>query len=239
MMKNILMIIIVLAGILILFAVSIEKSSGIKIKSIDFEVKDDVWGIDVSHHQGDIDWDEVKRSEPSFVIAKATEGILHKDRKFKENIVSANRNGIPTGAYHFFSYRYPGKMQARHFLNFIGDAAYCMPLVLDVEYHSGMKRMKDVSGNILDFVNFVKERTGKYPIIYANCWYYEKYVEPVFKEAPVKWIASYTYEPNCLHTMHQSTDKFRLKGIKTYVDYNRFLGTKEEFNEIFFPCKVF
>lgn len=231
-------IIVCIVGLGFLFVSSSEKEvEPIKLKPIQFYLDSEMWGIDVSHHQGQIDWEKVKESNPAFVIVKATESVFHKDTKFKINIESANSHNIPVGAYHFFSYRFSGKRQADHFLKTIGDEADCIPLVLDVEHHPRMKRMHDISGNILEFVNVVKERTGKYPIIYANCWYYDRYVKPVLGDTAVKWIASYTYKPSCNYNIHQVTDKHKLKGINTYVDYNYFLGSLEDFNEIFFPCK--
>ena len=242
-MKNILISIFIFSQVGVILFFCFRSTGNVKEKinlhPIDFKLQSDIWGIDISHHQGKIEWGEVKKADPSFVIVKATEAVFHKDSKFKSNIESANSLNIPVGAYHFFSYRFSGKMQARHFLDVVGDEADCIPLVLDVEYHSRMNRMSNISKNILEFVNVVKESTGKYPIIYANCWYYDKYVKPVLGDKPEKWIASYTYKPSCGYMMHQSTDRHRLKGIDTYVDYNAFLGDKEDFNRIFFPCKTY
>ena len=62
-------------------------------------------GIDVSHHQGEIDWAKVSKAEMgkepvSFVFMKATEGVSMVDRRYKENYKGAAENGVLRGAYH-------------------------------------------------------------------------------------------------------------------------------------------
>ena len=63
----------------------------------------DVHGIDVSHHQGSIDWSAVAGDDVGFAFIKATEGGDHIDRRFEENWIGAAKAGIPRGAYHFFT----------------------------------------------------------------------------------------------------------------------------------------
>ena len=61
------------------------------------------FGIDVSHHNGDIDWAKLKDAEDLlFVYVKATEGATHMDRNFKANAKGAAEAGYLTGSYHFF-----------------------------------------------------------------------------------------------------------------------------------------
>ena len=60
-------------------------------------------GIDVSHHNGTIKWNEVvKNRKIKFVYVKATEGRSHKDTKFSQNVKGARKAGLEVGAYHFF-----------------------------------------------------------------------------------------------------------------------------------------
>ena len=63
-----------------------------------------VVGIDVSHHQGTINWEKVKWSQPDieFVYVKCSEGKTYVDPKFKENAVGAAAVGYKVGAYHYF-----------------------------------------------------------------------------------------------------------------------------------------
>ncbi|MCP4386368.1 MAG: lysozyme, partial [Hyphomicrobiales bacterium] len=59
-----------------------------------------VRGIDVSHHQGTIDWDAVVNDDIAFAWVKVSEGGDHRDREFERNIAEANRVGLPVGIYH-------------------------------------------------------------------------------------------------------------------------------------------
>ncbi len=75
-----------------------------------------VRGIDVSHHQGTIDWKAVPREKCQFVYIKATEGGDFRDRNFVENWRGSADAGLRRGAYHFFSLKTPGARQAANFI---------------------------------------------------------------------------------------------------------------------------
>ena len=68
------------------------------------ELRYDIHGIDISHHQGKISWDEIDTSYVKFVYIKATEGSDFQDSLFSFNRNEATRRGIPVGAYHFFTF---------------------------------------------------------------------------------------------------------------------------------------
>lgn len=59
-------------------------------------------GIDVSHYQGSIDWDEVVNNTPiSYAYLKATEGASLVDKTYARNLSEARRVGLSVGSYHF------------------------------------------------------------------------------------------------------------------------------------------
>ena len=72
----------------------------------------DVHGIDVSHHQGKIDWPAVAVDGVGFAFIKATEGGDFVDPRFAENWKASAKAGIPRGAYHFFTQCRPATVQA-------------------------------------------------------------------------------------------------------------------------------
>lgn len=82
-----------------------------------------IHGIDVSHHQGTIDWDKVATAtiaddaRVEFVFIKATEGKSHLDRNFQRNFRKAGQYGLIRGAYHYFSPNVSGDRQARYFMD--------------------------------------------------------------------------------------------------------------------------
>jgi lysozyme len=195
-----------------------------------------LWGVDMSHHQGSVDWEEISKENPAFLIMKASEGSTFTDPRFRSNLKSAENKGIPVGAYHFFSYSSSGKAQAKHFLDVVGEDAECRLLVLDVEYRRNMYQMTNISKEISDFMNLVKERTGKYPMIYSECSYYNRYLRPRFQNSLDRWICEFGRKPSCDHVIHQVTDRKRVSGYNGFVDYNEFTGSKEKFAELFLPC---
>ena len=80
------------------------------------------FGIDVSHHQGKIDWEKLFVKERydtiiHFVYCKATEGSDHLDTQWEKNRAELQELHIPNGAYHFFSPKTEPRPQAAHFLN--------------------------------------------------------------------------------------------------------------------------
>lgn len=66
----------------------------------------EIRGIDISHHQGNIDWEllrnaMIEKCPIRFILIKATEGTTIVDSKFKENFNNAREYGYIRGAYHF------------------------------------------------------------------------------------------------------------------------------------------
>ncbi len=86
-----------------------------------------VHGIDVSHHQGIVNWDQISRQDIHFVFAKATEGGDHVDSLFAYNWKEMRRVGLKKGAYHFFRPNMNPEIQAKIFIEnvelFAGDLA--------------------------------------------------------------------------------------------------------------------
>ena len=97
---------------------------------------ENVKGIDVSHWQGVINWDEVAKAGMKFVFIKATEGTNYsKLSYFKENAPKALAAGLKVGAYHYakFATVAEAKAEAAYFLDSISSFALNYPAVLDLE----------------------------------------------------------------------------------------------------------
>lgn len=97
-----------------------------------------VRGIDVSRHQGDIDWKRVAADDVSFAIIKATEGGDWVDPKFSENFREARAAGLKVGAYHFYRFNRTGAEQAQNFIKTVPRNRDMLPPVIDIEF-SGNK----------------------------------------------------------------------------------------------------
>jgi lysozyme len=90
-------------------------------------------GIDVSHHQGVVDWGKVAKSDVAFAILKATEGD-YVDETFARNLVGAHAAGLVVGAYHFFTLCRPGADQAANFLKVVPRDRAMFPPAVDIEF---------------------------------------------------------------------------------------------------------
>jgi lysozyme len=189
-----------------------------------------VRGIDVSHHQGIIDWGRVKASGQSFVFIKATEGADFRDRRFHENWALARAQGLVTGAYHYFTFCSPGLAQAENFLAVAPRAARTLPLAVDVEFTGncvGWENMDEIRRELLIFDEHVREHAGYSPLLYTT--------EDVRRElVPAElhprgyWLRSLWGEPSEDAKWHfwQYSDTGRVPGVSGVVDLNVFVGPR-------------
>ncbi len=127
-------------------------------------------GIDVSHHQGVIDWAQVAASGQRFVFAKATEGTTYVDPMYLLNRFGAGVNGIAFGAYHFA--RPDGEpgdavAEADHFLDSARPAPGNLVPVLDLERTGGLTHA-EVTAWALAWLDRVTERLGVRPMVYTS-----------------------------------------------------------------------
>lgn len=203
--------------------------------------------IDVSRHQGYIDWGLVKGNIDAAIIkatGEETAGPLpFRDARFLGNVNATRALGIRIGAYHFMDGgrdSASGKAEAEFFLKAVEFAGGLRPgdiiPTLDVEWppHSGRAFQIEQLG---EAVEFLRVRLGKYPMIYTGRWYWDQIIDAAdFEElAPCPlWVASYT--PSCPPapqpwsrvTLWQYTNKGTVSGINGDVDMNRLVGTMAE-----------
>lgn len=199
-----------------------------------------VQGIDVSHYQGEIDWEKMKSQGINFAYIKATEGSAHEDKKFGKNWKDAKEAGMLCGAYHFFSFESEGKKQAEHFIKSVGDLSGSLIPVLDVEYYGKYAdtppEKEKVQKELNDMVQALEQTYGKKPMIYCTYSVYRKYIEGAFDEVPL-WIRNVYYPPEDIGrewTLWQYTDRAQLEGYQggeKSIDCNVFRGEKEQLEE--------
>lgn len=134
-----------------------------------------LYGMDVSHFQGEINWDRVKQNVPeiAFVFIKATEGINFVDAHFEKNWAGAKQAGILRGAFHFFDTDKDAKAQADLFVNTVKTLEENdLPPLLDLE--SGkFNELDEVAhdhyiNNVFTWLEEVEKALGVKPIIYAS-----------------------------------------------------------------------
>ncbi len=127
-------------------------------------------GIDVSRHQGTIDWAQVAASGQRFVIAKATEGLLSVDPTYATNRAGAMAAGLVFGAYHFARPDlHPDNPigEADHFVDTAQLGSGNIVPVLDIE-RSGDLTQAQLTAWILAWLGEVTARTGVRPMVYTS-----------------------------------------------------------------------
>ena len=191
-------------------------------------------GIDVSAHNGDIDFEKVRADGYSFVVIKASEGVNHHDSKFDINYDNARKAGLKVGAYHFFRKNTDGLNQAKNFLETIGWRKLDLPLVIDVEDWSNDKNVKDdrTQRHLAAMVDNLRTR-GSQVMIYTNGDGYKKYI----KDGQINinlWLCAFKNPDKLKHIPHQMQQYShwgRVKGIWGDVDLNVFNGSQEQWDK--------
>lgn len=191
-------------------------------------------GIDISAHNGDVDFAKVRAHGYSFVIIKATEGGSFKDSKFQMNVVRARRAGLRVGAYHFFRFDVTPYMQALNLMHSLRSVRVDMPVVVDIEdwTNPNDRPAPRVVQKLVNFINEL-ERNGYKVVIYTNKRGYKKYVERRLSLLPL-WICSFTDVPDDIQwTLWQYTHSGSVDGVKGNVDINIFNGDYMEMRRFF------
>lgn len=193
----------------------------------------EVYGLDVSHHQGKIDWEKLAEENPkeapiSFIYMKASEGSDHKDTRFDINWQKAKEYGFTRGAYHYFSTYSTGLEQANMFTKTVKLEKGDLPPVIDVEEKPENKTLFIQELKI--FITKIEEHYGIKPIIYSGKKYKRYYLNDKFFDRYPTWIAHYyvdSLEVDQMWTFWQCSDRGRLPGISRNVDINIFNGTPQ------------
>ena len=199
----------------------------------------DVRGIDLSHHNGRINYDELDSLD--FVFLKVTEGITLTDRDFSKHYQAFREKEIAIGAYHFFRFDIDGKSQARHFLNHLAGKEFQIPLVVDVEQENNpiLPREK-VIARLRAFVKEIKRHTGIKPIIYTNGIGYSDFISDDFDDHTLWLSSTNSWRPAMMDcTFWQFNIKADLSAITHDVDLNVFRGSREEWVEYLRENKPF
>jgi lysozyme len=194
-----------------------------------------IQGIDISHYQGKINWQQLKQENLDFVIIKATEGNDFVDHKFTENADSAIAHGYKVGAYHFYRLCRDGKKQAQHFINTTQQFALAIPPTVDLEFGGnckGNQTKSQILRQIGEYLDTLESVYGTPPIIYATAEFYNEYIAGHFQRNPI-WIRDIFRKPELKDKrdwkIWQFANRGRLKGISTYIDINAFSGKTIEF----------
>ena len=200
----------------------------------------EIHGIDISHYQGKIDWEQLKNAmikgcPVRFVIIKSTEGSSRLDENFRENFNQTRDFGFIRGVYHFWSNKSTAREQAYYFLDQVHLTDGDLPPVLDIEHKPADKSVEDFQRDVLTWLHIVEDKYHAKPIIYTYYKFKEQYLSaPVFDDYPY-WIAHYYVDKvqyKGKWKFWQHTDVGKLPGIKGYVDFNIYNGSYYELKQL-------
>lgn len=201
----------------------------------------EVQGVDVSHYQGDIDWEILAGEDIDFAFIKATEGSGHTDSKFVENWHAANDTDLKIGAYHFFSFDSPAETQAKLYIETVGDLSGNLIPVVDIEFYgdkfSNPPEEEELVAELKTMLALLEEEYGVKPMVYTTYTFYYKYLDGEIDGYPL-WIRNVYFSPNfdmCGEwTFWQYTDQAVLEGysgVEEHIDMNVFYGSLDELDE--------
>ncbi len=203
-----------------------------------------IFGVDVSHHQGVIDWRKAKEGGVQFAYIKATEGGDFKDSKFLDNWIECKYADVPRGAYHFFSFCRPGLVQAQNFLQAVPLEPQTLPPALDLEFGDncgGVPTQAEMEKEVSAFVAGISGRFSGPPIFYVTSEFYKRYLASGHSKFPPHrlWIRNLLreppQEPMKEWTLWQYASRGRVTGIPHVVDLDVYAGNAEQFAAIIYP----
>lgn len=184
-------------------------------------------GIDVSHHNGAVNWELVSKMQVDsialdFAFIKATEGTSHVDKRFHFNWKNIAKTRLIRGAYHYFSPNKSGLDQANHFIEHVKLIKGDLAPVVDVEVTGGVTTKKMIE----ELTVFIKKLEAHYnvePIVYTYHDFYKLHLKGAFDDYPL-WIAHYHVSKpnNQFWNFWQHSDKGHVHGINGKVDFNVF-----------------
>ena len=183
-------------------------------------------GIDISSHQGFIDWAKVSSDKNiRFVYIKATEGATYRSPHYAHNLTQAHRHGLLVGSYHYLSPTSSIDEQFDNFSKFALPRIQDLVPMLDVETRGEWSRSQLID-SVEKFCHLTERLYGVQPMIYSTMGFYNKNLTPHFNNRHL-YIGRYSNsEPEINweghYTIWQYSETGIIPGIDAYVDLCRY-----------------
>ena len=182
------------------------------------------YGLDVSNHQGPIDWPAVAADDDglTFAYIKASEGGTFVDARFADNWAGSEEAGLQRGAYHFFTLCRPGLEQAENFLRAAPPADSALPPAVDLELAGNCSRRPsadEVHAELDAFLGEVEAAWGSDVLLYVGEDWEGRYPVLDRSERP-RWLVSHLGRPDGQWTVWQFHWMGQVDGIDGRVDVN-------------------
>ena len=152
------------------------------------------FGIDVSKHQGTIDWKKVRNDKIQFVMIRAAAGRDYVDPKLEENVRGCEKYGIDYGFYH---YSYAQSVdeclkEAEFFLSIIGKYSPTYPIAFDLEDKTQEQLGKEILTSMAYAFLDKMESRKYYTLLYTNRYWLQNLLYGQRLSRFDKWIADWT-----------------------------------------------
>lgn len=184
-------------------------------------------GIDVSVHNGYVDYNKVKAAGYSFVMIRDGYGDTlsypnQVDSRFEENYRNAKAAGMSIGAYHYmYATTVEGaKREAEGMLSLLKGKQFDYPVSLDIEEQKQFNLSAVQKGAIIEAFISVLEQAGYYVVLYS----YESFLNSIPITTLAKydiWCANTSKTPSIRYGIHQYSFTGGVSGISGDVDLNR------------------
>ena len=194
-------------------------------------------GIDVSHHQGEIDWPRVAKSDVSFAILKATEGAIMSTTLSCGILMGLGRQGSRSGPITSSPSAGPGAEQAANFLQAVPRDKPILPPMVDIEFPGNCASrppVADVQRELAAFLAPVEAAFGRPAIVYMLDDAAQLYGAAV----PVRqrWVRSLVWPPGGSDWLvWQYHDAGHVDGIGGEIDLNVLHGGPEKLTQLLAP----
>ena len=183
-------------------------------------------GIDISSHQGFIDWRKVSSDKDiRFVYIKATEGATYRSPHYAHNITQARRYGLLVGSYHYLTSTSTIDQQFENFSKYALKSVQDLIPMLDIEVRGDWSRSQLID-SVDKFCELTERHYGVQPMIYSTMGFYNKNLTPHFNKHHL-YIGRYSNaEPEINwegeYTIWQYSETGIIPGIDAYVDLCRY-----------------
>ena len=184
-------------------------------------------GIDISKHNGAVNWAQVKADGVQFAILRAGYGkeASQKDTQFEANYAGCKAHGIPCGAYWYSYAATPAeaRQEAAVCLSFLRGKTSAFPIYFDIEEQKVLAQGKTACTAIAKAFLETVEKAGYFVGIYSSKSHLESCFTEELRTRYAVWVAHYGVEKTTYHGQYgiwQKSSTGKVSGIRGNVDMN-------------------
>ena len=174
-------------------------------------------GIDISKHNGAVNWVQVKADGVQFAILRAGYGkeAAQKDTQFEANYAGCKAQGIPCGAYWYSYATTPAeaRQEAAVCLSFLQGKTFAFPIYFDIEEQKVLAQGKTACTAIAKAFLETVEKAGYFVGIYSSKSHLESCFTEELRTRYAVWVAHYGVEKTTYHGQYGIWQKSAREGL--------------------------